>query len=132
LRATIGADSRSDLRSLSQRPDYQLLIFHACSTEEYLNNLRNPSVFNRDMRNTDIIATTMATRLGNYGDQSLGFLDGVLRRDSTQTMTAARSQSEVDYLNRIGMTELVNDARMTYSTSGFLGNPGNRTRARTP
>ncbi len=129
LRATIGPASRSDLRNLSSRPDYQLLIFNACSTEEYLNNLRNPSIFGRDMANTDIITTTLPTRIATNTQHTLGFLDGIMNRDSTRRMTTAQSQIEVDFLNRVGMTNEAKDARMTYSTSGFLDNEGARRRA---
>lgn len=129
LRATIGASSRSDLRDLGSRPDYQLLIFNACSTEEYLNNLRNPAIFGRDMGNTDIITTTMPTRIATNVDHTMGFLDGLMRRDTTRAMVTQQSRVEVDFLNRHGMTSEARDAEMTYSTSGFLGNEGTRGRA---
>ncbi|MCC7383647.1 MAG: peptidoglycan-binding protein [Deltaproteobacteria bacterium] len=126
LRRAIGGERRSDLRGLSQRPDYQLLVFNACSTEEYLNNLRNPGVFGRDMANTDIITTTMPTRLATNGRHVLGFLDGVMQQQSNNQMLGAQNRLEQDQLRRFGMDELVNDAAMTYSESGFLGNQGNR------
>ncbi len=130
LRATLGRESRSDLRGLTQRPDYQLLVFNACSTEEYLHNLRNPSIFDRNMGNTDIITSTIPTRIATNTDHTFGFFDGIMRQDSTRSMTQAQSQVEVDFLNAHGMSTEARGARMTYSTSGFLGNTG--TRSRTP
>lgn len=129
LRSTIGASTRSDLRGLASRPDYQLLVFNACSTEEYLHNLRNPTVFGRDMANTDIITTTIPTRIATNVDHTFGFLDGVLARQSTNQIVNGQSQVEVDFLNAHGMTDEARDARMTYSVSGFLGNEGTRSRA---
>lgn len=128
LRASIGGESRSDLRSLANRPDYQLLIFNACSTEEYAPNLRNPRVFGRDMQDTDMITTTIPTRLASGSAHTLGFLDGVMRRDSTTAMTQAQSRVEQDTLRGFGMTAEIPGAGMTYSTSGFLGNSDTRSR----
>jgi hypothetical protein len=129
LRSTIGASSRSDLTTLTRRPDYQLLVFNACSTEEYLTNLRNPRLFNRDMGNTDIIASTIPTRIATNTDHTFGFLDGVLARRSATDMLARESATEVSRLRSFSMDGEVPGARMTYSTSGFLGNDANSTRA---
>ncbi len=130
LRSTIGASTRSDLRGLSERPDYQLLIFNACSTEEYLHNLRDPSTFRRDMGNTDIITTTMPTRLASNSAHTLGFLDGVMGRHSATAMARDQSRVEIDTLNGFGMSSEAREAAMTYSLSGFLGNDGTRSRPR--
>ncbi len=117
---------RSDLGSSTERPDYQLLAFNACSTEEYLHNLRDPTTFGRTHQDTDIITTTMPTRLGTNGQHALRFLQGVTSRESNNSMLGAMSRDEQAYLRRIGMTELVDRAGYTYTESGFLTNPGNR------
>ncbi len=132
LRSAIGSSSRSDLRGLSDRPDYQLLIFNACSTEEYLHNLRDPSVFGRDMANTDIITTTIPTRLATNGAHTLRFLDGVMGRESNNSMLQAQSGIEQRQLRAFGMDAEVPAAGRTYTESGFLGNSGNRRVPATP
>jgi peptidoglycan hydrolase-like protein with peptidoglycan-binding domain len=126
LRSAIGRADRSDLRSLSTRPDYQLLVFNACSTEEYMHNLRDPGTFRRDMTNTDIISTTIPTRLATNGAHTLRFLDGVLGRESNRTMLGAQSRIEQDRLRSFGMDAEVPAAARTYSESGFLENSTNR------
>lgn len=129
LRQSIGNDpSRSDLRGLSGRPDYQLICMNACSTEEYLHNMRDPSVFGRTQDDTDIIATTMPTRLATNDEHALRFLDGVMNRESNNDMLRAQNRIEMDALRGFRMDDLVDDASMTYMESGFLGNQSTRPR----
>jgi hypothetical protein len=116
----------SDLSRTTERPDYQVLCFTACSTEEYLHNLRDPATFGRDHANTDIITTTLPTRLGAYDQHALRFLQGVTSRESNNTMLGDMSRREQAYLRRVGMTDLVDRAGHTFTESGFLTNPGNR------
>ncbi len=118
---------RSDLGASSDRPEYQLLAFNACTTEEYLHNLRDPGTFGRTQQDTDIITTTMPTRLGTTGQHALRFLEGVTSRESNNTMLGAMNSDEQAYLRRIGMDDLVDRAGYTYTESGFLTNPSNTT-----
>jgi peptidoglycan hydrolase-like protein with peptidoglycan-binding domain len=119
---------RSELPSLDTRPEYQLLVFNACSTEEYLNNLRDPQTFGRTHQDTDIIGTTMPSRLGMNGQHAVRFLQGLTSRESNNSMLGAMSQNEQAYLRRINMNNLVDRASHFYTESGFLTNSGNRTR----
>ena len=50
-----------------------VLVFNACTTEEYLHNLRSPGVFRANMTDTDVIATTMPslTINGGIGDDTV-------------------------------------------------------------
>lgn len=125
LRESIRGRS-SDLSSLDDRPDYQVLCFNACSTEEYLHNLRDPSTFGRDHDSTDIITTTLPTRLASIDQHALRFLQGVTSRESNNAMLGDMSRTEQSYLRRFGMDDMVDRAGHTFTESGFLTNPGNR------
>jgi hypothetical protein len=124
LRASIRGHE-GDLASLSSRPPYQVLVFNACSTEEYLGALRDPSMFRgRTMTNTDIIATTTATDTSGYANHALRFLQGFTGRETNNSMLKAQNDLELDTRRRLQM-ENVPDAAYTYTESGFLGNSGN-------
>lgn len=130
LRASIGNDPRrSDLGAVSQRPDYQLLVMNACTTEDYLHNLRGPGFPGRDERNTDIISTTMPSRLATNGQHAVGFLASITSRESSNQMIARQNGVEQQQLRAFGMDDLVPRAGNLYSESGFLQNSENRTRA---
>lgn len=132
LRESIRGRS-SDLGSLDQRPDYQVLCFNACSTEEYLHNLRDPSTFGRDHDSTDIITTTIPTRLATIDQHALRFLQGVTSRESNNSMLGDMSRSEQTFLRRHGMDDLTGRAGHTFTESGFLTNPNTRrVRSSTP
>jgi len=127
----------TDLDELSGRPagGYQLLFFNACSTEEYNHNLRDTGAFaGRDRGNTDVVGSTIPTRLGTNGDHLVRFMQGITARESMTSINRAQSSIEVAYLERLrdqGATgedwnKLIPTARYTYSESGFLDNAGNK------
>ncbi len=124
LRATIrGRDS--DLTRMRNRPDYQVLVFNGCSTENYLHNLRNPSVFARDQQDTDIVSTTMPTSIGTGSQHTLRFVQGITSRESNNSMFGAMNRIEESYLRRWN-DRTADRARGTFTESGFLSNSGNR------
>jgi peptidoglycan hydrolase-like protein with peptidoglycan-binding domain len=116
----------SDLPSLTSRPDYQVLIFNACTSENYLNNLRDRNVFHGDMGNTDVIATTMPTLLATNGQHVGRFLEGVTMRENNNSMLAAQNAIEQRQLKDFGMDSEVPQAGYTYTESGFLRNDANQ------
>jgi peptidoglycan hydrolase-like protein with peptidoglycan-binding domain len=120
----------SDLASLRGRPDYQLLIMDGCSTEEYLHNMRNPSVFNRSMTDTDIISTQAQPRFMWTGQPALRFLSGLTARESNNSIFRDQATMEQAYLRRHGLEAEAVEAGHTFAESGFLGNSTNRPRTR--
>jgi hypothetical protein len=116
----------SDLGSITERPSYQLLVLNGCYTEEYLHNLRNPSLFQASMVDTDIIATQEGPRYGWSGEPALRFLEGLTRRESNDSMFASQAQKEQAYLRASNLEEEVEAAGHTFVESGFLGNAANR------
>lgn len=130
LRDVVDRD-RTDLRTVRARPDYQLLVFNGCSTEEYLPMLRDQRVFGRNSTNTDVIATTIPTSSGTRGAHLVRFLEGLTRRESNNTLFAAQNAVERNFRASFGDTVGADRARATYTESGFLGNDSNR-RVRTP
>ncbi len=132
LRSALSGRS-SDLSGLSGRPDYQLLVFDACSTEEYLHNLRDPGVFSgRSMGNTDIITTQTQPRFMWTGEPALRFLQGLSQRETNNTMFRDQATMEQAYLRRHGLDSEVGDAGHTFVENGFLGNSANRVVPNTP
>jgi putative peptidoglycan binding protein len=117
----------SDLEQLSRRPDYQLLIFDACNTEEYLHNLRDPSVFSgRSMVNTDII-TTAHESIRPFASPAVRFLQGLTCRESNNSMIAGQVEIERAQIRAWGSNpDDLRDAGHTFVESGFLGNADNR------
>lgn len=130
LRQVIDRD-RTDLRSVRGRPEYQLLVFNGCSTEEYLPMMRDQRVFGRNAGNTDVIATTIPTSGATSGAHLVRFLNGVTRRESNNSLLAAQNVIERSHRERFDDQLGAERARTTYTESGFLGNDGNR-RVRTP
>ncbi len=120
----------TDLTTLRQRPDYQLLVFDACSSEEYLHNLRNPSTFQRSMTDTDIITTQTQPRYMWTGQPALRFLSGLTGRESNNAMFRDQATMEQAYLRSHGLDSEADAAGHTFVDSGFLGNAANRTRTR--
>jgi peptidoglycan hydrolase-like protein with peptidoglycan-binding domain len=116
----------TDLSSTSQRPDYQVLIFNGCNTEEYLHNLRNPGVSGRSMTDTDVIATQTGPRYMWTGDPAMRFLRGLTSREGNSSMFRDQARMEQSYLRRVGLDGEVAAGGHTFVESGFLGNAQNR------
>lgn len=121
----------SDLSTLASRPDYQLLIFDGCNTEEYLHNFRDATGTRRSMVDTDIIATQTGPRYMWTGEPAIRFLQGIEGRQSNNVMFADQARMETDYVRRRGYTSDLADAGRTFIDSGFLGNSANRVQATT-
>jgi peptidoglycan hydrolase-like protein with peptidoglycan-binding domain len=118
---------QSDLAHLSQRPDYQLLIFDGCHTEEYLQNIRDPSVFQgRSMVNTDVIATDAMPAFMWSGQPALRFLEGITSRESNNSMIRDQVRLEQAHLRAINDQATLPDAEHTFMENGFLGNHDNQ------
>lgn len=125
LRATIRG-RRSDLTRMRNRPDYQVLCFAGCTTENYLPNLRNPQLFGRNHDDTDIITTTLPTKVATGATHALRFIQGVTTGESNNTMLGAMSGNESAYNRRIGEDDSAARAGHTFTESGFLSNGSNR------
>jgi hypothetical protein len=125
LRSTIRGRG-SDLTRMINRPDYQVLVFNGCTTENYLNNLRNPAVFGRNHQNTDIVTTTMPTSTATGGPHAMRFIQGITSREGNGSMFGAMSSIEQSYNRRVGSEREAQRAGHTFTESGFISNPGNR------
>lgn len=118
-------DRPNGLRGVEGGPDYQLLIFNACTTENYMQNLRDPSIFQgRNRDNTDIIATTVPTLLATNGDHTVRFVAGIENRESMNAILS--DQNEIEVAQRRAFGHEWAPSQHTYTESGFLDNPGNR------
>ena len=116
----------SDLTATGSPGKYQLLYFSACSTENYLPNLRSRFP-GRDNSNTDIVATTIPTWVATGSDHALGFVTGVTSRQSMNAIGDTINGNERAQSVAFGVTGRklrTNDG--TIRESGFLDNPGNR------
>lgn len=125
LRSTIRG-RRSDLTRMRNRPDYQVLCFTGCTTENYLHNLRNPDLFGRSHEDTDIITTTLPTKTTTGGNHALRFIEGITEGETNNEMLGDMSQTESAYNRRIGDDDSADRARHTFTESGFLSNDANR------
>lgn len=95
--------------------------------EDSLDNLRDPSLFAaRDSNNTDIIATTIPTRLATNGEHAVRFLTGIESEESMNAMLADQNRIELEMLQHFELEEWYGRARHTYTESGLLDNSGNR------
>jgi hypothetical protein len=111
LRESI-AGRESELDQLDAKPEYQMLVFNACSTENYLHALRSDAFSGRNEHNTDIVATTIPTQLMTNGDHVARFLEGITNLESMNAIIDANDDIEW----RQG----------AYVDSGLLTNRGNK------
>jgi peptidoglycan hydrolase-like protein with peptidoglycan-binding domain len=115
---------------------YQLLYFNACTTENYMENLRDPQKFlGRNTANTDILGSTIPTRIATGADHVLGFVSMLSGRRSVNEWTAAENARESAYIQSLldqGYSAADLDgvdaarARGTFFESGFADNASNR------
>ncbi len=116
----------SDLPKVDQHPDYQLMIMNGCTTENYVDDLRDARAFKgRDNANTDIISTTMVTLTRTGGDHALRFLDGVTKRESNPDLLKDQNMIEFSALMESFDLERAVRSNGTYTENGFLGNSTN-------
>jgi peptidoglycan hydrolase-like protein with peptidoglycan-binding domain len=129
----------SMLKDLKPFPGkYQLLYFNACTTENYMDNLRDPAKFlGRNPANTDILGTTIPTRLATGADHVLSFVNMVQTRGTVNSMVAANNKREQDMIQSFidqGYTDSDLNERTkklaggTLFESGFADNAANRVR----
>lgn len=120
----------TDLDQLKSRPPYQMLVMSACSTDEYLQNLRSSKFPGRDNGNTDIVGTTQPTWVGTGAQHVIAFTQGATQRQNQADMMRQHNKIETDYsadLNANGHTDVKpNDGYDAFSTSGFYGNAANK------
>ncbi len=84
LRAAVGSKTRSDLSEVTARPDYQILSFAGCTTEDYVHRLRSTEAGGRDARSTDVWTTSMVGRFGHIAPSILNQIDGTLDRKTNR------------------------------------------------
>lgn len=114
----------TDLDQLTKRPPYQVIVMQACSTEHYLDAMRDGNKFaGRNETNTDIIATNNITWVGASGTHNLGFLEGFTSRQSNRAMLDQHNQIEMNYSRSIGVDPTRFDN--SFTSSGFLNNAAN-------
>jgi len=120
----------TDLDQLQKRPKYQMLVMSACSTDEYLHNLRGGKFPGRDHGNTDIVGTTQATWVGTGAQHVLAFTKGATQRQNQADMMSQHNKLETKYSARLsagGHKDVKpNDGYDAFSTSGFYGNAANK------
>ena len=107
-----------------------MLVMSACSTDEYLQNLRSSKFPGRDNGNTDIVGTTQPTWVGTGAQHVLAFTHGATQRQNQADMMRQHNKIETDYsalLNAGGSKDVKpNDGYDAFSTSGFYGNAANK------
>ncbi|MCK5690795.1 peptidoglycan-binding protein [Myxococcota bacterium] len=123
----ISEDRKSDLPILSKKPDYQVLFFNGCSTENYLHNLRSNQFAGRDMDNTDIIATTRTSLVIAGPDQVGTFVNGLMERESMSTMMEEMNQVQQDIYMEFDMPVDAEESRNIYISNGLSANSATRT-----
>jgi peptidoglycan hydrolase-like protein with peptidoglycan-binding domain len=139
LTTALANKPESMLKDLRPFPGkYQLLYFNACTTENYMENLRDPTKFaGRTTKNTDIIGSTIPTRLATGADHVLGFVDMLANRRSINDWAAAENKREADMIQGFldqgySAADLdgvdVKRAQGTFFESGFVENAANRIR----
>lgn len=116
----------SDLSKVDGGPGYQLMIMNGCTTENYVDDLRDPRAFKgRDNANTDVISTTMVTLTRTGGDHALRFLEGVTKRETNNAMLKDQNMIEFSALMESFDLERAVRSNGAYTENGFLGNAGN-------
>jgi len=137
LTGALSGKPESMLKDLKPFPGkYQLLYFNACTTENYMQNLRDPAKFlGRDPKNTDILGTTIATRLATGADHVLGFVNMVQTRGTVNKLVADNNKREQDMIQHFMDQGYTDDdlnertkklAGGTLYESGFADNAANR------
>ncbi len=120
------AERSSDLPKVDGGPGYQLMIMNGCTTENYVDDLRDPRALKgRDHGNTDVIATTMVTLTRTGGEHALRFLDGVSRREDNVEMLKDQNMIEFSALMENFDLEHAVRSNGTYTENGFLDNAAN-------
>jgi hypothetical protein len=84
-------DTDNDLERVSadggfQRDQYQVWVFGACSTINYLDELRGGLVSGKDTSNLDILGTGEPIYLVNEGNATIAFIESLIEQDSIQKM----------------------------------------------
>ncbi|MFC1706618.1 peptidoglycan-binding protein [Planctomycetota bacterium] len=120
----------TDLSSTGGPGKYQLLYFGACSTENYLENLRNRFP-GRSNDNTDIFGTTTPTFVASGAEHTDLFVEGILGRRSVNDINDRINDNEVGWHEYFGPDGAEDErdmanARGTMMDNGFLGNRHNR------
>jgi peptidoglycan hydrolase-like protein with peptidoglycan-binding domain len=120
----------TDLASTGSPDKYQLVYFNACSTDNYLENLRGRFP-GRTNDNTDFVTTTIPTYLASGADHTLNFVSGILEQSSINEVESQGNDLEVSWVNHFGVDSAEDERRLgeaggTVHSNGFLGNPGNR------
>ena len=108
----------NDLERLSsegafQADKYQVWVFGACSTDDYVDEIRGGLVAGKDSSNLDIIGTTTPILLRDEGNATLMFIEGLLRQQSISSL--------VDELS--ANTESTNDRACNWFEDGCFDNP---------
>ncbi len=100
------AYGENDLKKTKMTDDYQLMLFSACSTKNYLDELRSIPK-NKDASNLDLFATTDEIYWGkDYTANVFTVLDGVMERQSVDQM-----KSRLETINNV-----------PFVADGFRGN----------
>ncbi|GIW72206.1 MAG: hypothetical protein KatS3mg102_1748 [Planctomycetota bacterium] len=117
----------TDLAGTGGPGRYQLLYFNACSTENYLPNLRERFP-GRNTANTDIVTTTLPTYIASGPEHVLNFVSGLTGRASMNAIEERAARVEVGWMDYFDERDAVRRAygENTLVGSGFIGNRGNR------
>jgi hypothetical protein len=116
---------------------YQLLYFNACTTENYMPNLRDPAKFpGRNPGNTDVLGTTIASYIATGADNTLSFVKMLAGRGSVNAFAEESNKREADLTQHFIDTGVETDkgpndvkrASALVFESGFADNSGNKVR----
>jgi hypothetical protein len=123
LRSAIPDTQRSDLSQVAERPAYQVLGFHGCTTEDYLTRLRANAPGGRDSKSTDVYTTSMVGRFNHVGPSISNLVGGTMERQSNRQIMELQNASFAQMLRGWKIPGKEGDPRegsLLITGSGFL------------
>ena len=114
---------RSDLPQVAERPAYQVLGFHGCTTEDYLTRLRANAPGGRDSKSTDVYTTSMVGRFNHVGPSITNLVGGTMERQSNRQIMELQNASFAQMLRGWKIPGREGDPRegsLLITGSGFL------------
>lgn len=134
LTGAIAGKPDTMLKDTKSPGKYQLLYMNACTTDNYMPNMRDPAKFpGRNAQNTDIIGTTIASYIATGADNTLDFVKMLSGRKSVNWFTDEANKREAnltkEFIDR-GVETDKNDADVKRAgallfESGFADNSSN-------
>lgn len=99
-------EGRTDLQKTAMTKSYQLMMFNACKSDHYVDDLR--AVAGKDSRNLDLVVTTGKPSAAFMADNLLIMLTGVTGAksiDEIQTSLALSEEKDASFWAADGFEE---------------------------